>query len=59
MRPAVVIAVSATLALSHLVVAAPPGPTLNGVVTDEHGRPIAKATVFICTAAPRQGLGYL
>jgi hypothetical protein len=33
--------------------------TLTGVVQDEQGRPLAKATVFIRTAAPRQGVGVL
>jgi hypothetical protein len=35
------------------------GTTLTGVVKDDSGRPLAKATVFIRTAAPRQGVGVL
>ncbi len=38
---------------------APQGPTLRGVVQDKAGRPVAKATVFIRTAAPRRGVGVL
>ncbi len=34
-------------------------PTLTGVVLDEQDRPLAKATVFIRTAAPRKGVGVL
>lgn len=33
--------------------------TLTGIVRDDEGRPIAGATVFISTAAPRKGLGVL
>jgi hypothetical protein len=32
---------------------------LNGAVRDEAGRPIAGASVFISTAAPRKGVGVL
>jgi hypothetical protein len=45
--------------------AADPAPSpaqrlnLTGVVQDETGRPLAKATVFVRTAAPRQGVGVL
>jgi hypothetical protein len=35
------------------------GAALTGVVKDDSGRPIAKATVFIRTAGPRQGVGVL
>jgi hypothetical protein len=35
------------------------GPTLSGIVEDAMGRPLPKATVFIRTAAPRQGVGVL
>ena len=35
------------------------GPTLTGVVKDPSGLPLAKATVFIRTAAPRHGVGVL
>jgi hypothetical protein len=34
-------------------------PTLTGVVKDASGNPLAKATVFIRTAAPRHGVGVL
>lgn len=34
-------------------------PTITGVVQDERGRPLAKATVFVRTAAPRKGVGVL
>jgi hypothetical protein len=34
-------------------------PTLTGVVQDDNGRPLAKATVFVRTAAPRKGVGVL
>jgi hypothetical protein len=33
--------------------------TLTGMVRDESGKPIAGASVFISTAAPRQGVGLL
>jgi hypothetical protein len=39
--------------------AAPNGATLTGVVRDSQGRPVARATVFIRTAAPRKGAGVL
>jgi hypothetical protein len=35
------------------------GLTVTGVVRDEAGTPIPKATVFIRTAAPRRGPGVL
>ena len=35
------------------------GATVTGVVKDDSGRPLAKATVFIRTAAPRKGVGVL
>jgi hypothetical protein len=35
------------------------GPTLSGVVEDAAGRPLPRATVFIRTAGPRQGVGVL
>jgi hypothetical protein len=38
---------------------APERPTLTGVVQDDKGRPLARATVLIRTAAPRQGVGVL
>jgi hypothetical protein len=38
---------------------AAPRPNLTGIVRDEQGRPLAKATVFIRTAAPRKGVGVL
>lgn len=51
------------LLLAALALAAEPAGTtrltLTGVVQDDHGRPLAKATVFIRTAAPRQGVGVL
>jgi hypothetical protein len=34
-------------------------PTLTGVVKDASGQPLASATVFIRTAAPRHGVGVL
>jgi hypothetical protein len=34
-------------------------PSLTGVVQDEKGSPLPKATVFIRTAAPRKGVGVL
>jgi hypothetical protein len=37
----------------------PGGLTLSGVVQDAGGRPLVKATVFIRTAGPRQGVGVL
>jgi hypothetical protein len=36
-----------------------PRPSLTGIVQDDQGRPLAKATVFIRTAAPRKGVGVL
>jgi hypothetical protein len=39
--------------------AEPAGPALTGVVQDEMDQPLARATVFIRTAAPRQGVGVL
>jgi hypothetical protein len=36
-----------------------PRPSLTGTVRDDRGRPLAKATVFIRTAAPRKGVGVL
>lgn len=39
--------------------AEPAKPTLTGVVRDDAGRPLARATVFIRTAGPRQGVGVL
>jgi hypothetical protein len=49
-------------ALAALALAADPAaarPVLTGTVQDDHGRPLARATVFIRTAAPRQGVGVL
>jgi hypothetical protein len=37
----------------------PAKPTLTGVVQDDKGQPLAKATVFIRTAAPKKGVGVL
>jgi hypothetical protein len=37
----------------------PARPTLTGIVRDDSGRPLAKATVFVRTAAPRHGVGIL
>jgi hypothetical protein len=37
----------------------PTGLTLTGVVHDAGGQPLAGTTVFIRTAAPRQGVGVL
>ncbi len=34
-------------------------PDLSGIVTDQYGQPLRDATVFIHTAAPREGLGIL
>jgi hypothetical protein len=34
-------------------------PTLNGFVKDGSGEPLANATVFVRTAAPRHGVGVL
>ena len=48
----------ALLAVAALA-ANPDRPTLTGTVNDAQGRPLAKATVFIRTAAPRQGVGVL
>jgi hypothetical protein len=41
--------------------AAPPpqGLTLPGVVQDSAGRPLPRATVFVRTAGPREGVGVL
>lgn len=33
--------------------------TLNGTVTSESGKPITNANVFIYTAGPRVGVGFL
>ena len=33
--------------------------TLSGTIADEQGRPLARAKVFIRTAAPRKGVGIL
>ena len=38
---------------------APERLTLTGVVRDGEGRPLAGATVFVRTAAPRKGVGVL
>jgi hypothetical protein len=35
------------------------GVELTGLVRNEHEGPLAGATVFISTAAPRQGVGVL
>ena len=49
--------------LAALAVAANPAESaslrLTGTVQDEKGQPVAKATVFIRTAAPRKGVGVL
>lgn len=49
--------------LTALALAADPAAsdklTLTGTVQDEKGQPIARATVFIRTAAPRKGVGVL
>jgi hypothetical protein len=45
--------------LAAACLAADARPTLTGTVQDEQGRPLAKATVFIRTAAPRKGVGVL
>ena len=37
----------------------PPPDAITGTVHDEQGRPIAGASIFISTAAPRQGVGVL
>jgi protocatechuate 3,4-dioxygenase beta subunit len=51
-------AIMATLAA--LVAAAPaPAAQLDGAVTDEQGKPVAGATVFLYTAAPKKGVGVL
>jgi hypothetical protein len=34
-------------------------PTLEGTVADEQGKPVAGATVFLYTAAPKKGVGVL
>ena len=34
-------------------------PDLAGVITNEDGKPVAGATVFIYTAAPRKGTSVL
>ena len=34
-------------------------PAITGVVQDDKGRPVAGATVFVRTAAPRKGVGVL
>jgi hypothetical protein len=38
---------------------APQGQTLTGVVRDAAGQPVPRATVFVRTAGPRQGVGVL
>jgi hypothetical protein len=43
-------------------ISAEPSPkalTLTGAVKDRAGRPVPGATVFVRTAAPRQGVGVL
>jgi hypothetical protein len=48
------------LAIAALIIQSPAkGATLSGVVKDSSERPLAKATVFIRTTAPRQGVGVL
>jgi hypothetical protein len=47
------------LAAACLAADPAPHPSLTGVVRDEMGKPLAKATVFIRTAAPRKGVGVL
>ena len=36
-----------------------PRPDLTGVVTSKGGQPVANASVFIYTAGPREGIGFL
>ncbi|QDV37525.1 hypothetical protein [Tautonia plasticadhaerens] len=48
----------APLLLAAVAQVASPGP-LSGTVQDDQGRPVAGATVFVSTAAPRQGVGVL
>ena len=48
-----------TMLLAVALAGEPKGPMLSGTVVDEAGKPIAEATVFIRTAAPRKGVGVL
>jgi hypothetical protein len=47
--------------LATVALAADPAarPAITGVVQDDKGRPLAGATVFVRTAAPRKGVGVL
>ena len=47
--------------LTAACLAADPAPraSISGTVRDARGRPVARATVFVRTAAPRQGVGVL
>ncbi len=48
----------APLLLAAVAQVASPG-TLCGTVQDDQGRSVAGATVFVSTAAPREGVGVL
>ena len=47
--------------LAAVALAADPAarPAITGVVRDDKGHPLAGATVFVRTAAPRKGVGVL
>ena len=49
------------LLVAAAISANPPaqGLTLTGVVQDQAGRPVPRATVFVRTAGPREGVGVL
>ena len=50
------------LGLAHLGLALPAAESpvdLTGVVTSANGRPLTNASVFIYTAGPRVGVGFL
>jgi hypothetical protein len=49
----------ALLAAVALVADPADRPDFSGVVQDDKGRPLAKATVFVRTAGPRKGVGVL
>jgi hypothetical protein len=47
------------LLVATALAADPARPTLTGEVRDGAGRPLAGATVFVRTAAPKRGVGVL
>ena len=51
---------TAAMAVLAVLIAAPqPAARMEGAVTDEQGKPVAGATVFLYTAAPKKGVGVL